>query len=252
MADANQVEPALKTLIVDDEPLAVERIQVICAQLDAINVIGTASDGAAALRLVDALSPDLILLDMTMPELDGLGVARELAGHDNPPAIIFVTAHDDFAVEAFDLEAIDYVLKPVAADRLERAIERAVARRGSARKRESEWLEELWVPHRSELLRIAVSEVSRIDAERDYVRLYVGEPSEGGRSYLLLQTIAGLEKRLDPDEFIRIHRSTILRKERIRGLRHDGLGVWSAELDNGDALRIGRTYLPKVKAMAGR
>lgn len=252
MAETRQTETPLRTLIVDDEPLAVERIQVICAQLGAINVVGTASDGAAALRLADALSPDLMLLDMTMPELDGLGVARELAGRENPPAIIFVTAHDDFAVEAFDLEAIDYVLKPVAADRLERAIERAVARRGTERSSESDWLEELWVPHRSELLRIAVSEVSRIDAERDYVRLFVGEPDEGGRSYLLLQTIAGLEQKLDPAEFIRIHRSTILRRDRIRGLRHDGLGVWSAELDCGEALRIGRTYLPRVKAMAGR
>lgn len=247
MADTSPTDTPLRTLIVDDEPLAVERIQVICANLKAINVIGTASDGAAALRLIEALSPDLVLLDMTMPELDGLGVARELAKSDNPPAVIFVTAHDDFAVEAFDLEAIDYVLKPVAADRLERAIERAIARHGNERSGESQWLEELWVPHRSELLRIAVSEVSRIDAERDYVRLHVGE-----RSYLLLQTIAGLEQRLNPAEFIRIHRSTILRKDRIRGLRHDGLGVWSAELDCGEALRIGRTYLPKVKAMAGR
>lgn len=247
-----QSEAPLRTLIVDDEPLAVERIQVICAEIGSINVVGTASDGAAALRLVDALSPDLVLLDMTMPELDGLGVARELARKDNPPAVIFVTAHDNFAVEAFDLDAIDYVLKPVAADRLARAIERAVARRGNPRSSESEWLEELWVPHRSELLRIAVSEVSRIDAERDYVRLFVGDQNDGGRSYLLLQTIAGLEQRLDPDQFIRIHRSTILRKDHIRGLRHDGLGVWSAELECGDALRIGRTYLPKVKAMAGR
>lgn len=252
MADNNHAETPLRTLIVDDEPLAVERIQVICAGLNMISVAGTASDGAAALRLVEALSPDLILLDMTMPELDGLAVARELAKKDVPPAVIFVTAHDDFAVEAFDLDAIDYVLKPVASDRLVRAIERAIARRGTSRNKDSQWLEELWVPHRSELLRIAVSEVSRIDAERDYVRLHVGDGAEGGRSYLLLQTIAGLEERLDPAEFIRIHRSTILRKDRIRGLRHDGLGVWSAELDCGEALRIGRTYLPKVKAMAGR
>ena len=87
------------------------------------------------------------------------------------------------------------------------------------------------------------------------MRLHVGDGTEGSveaRSYLLLQTIAGLEKRLDPGEFIRIHRSTILRKDRIRGLRHDGLGVWSAEVDGGEALRIGRTYLSKVKAMAGR
>ena len=87
----------------------------------------------------------------------------------------------------------------------------------------------------------------RIDAERDYVRLYVGD-----KTYLLLQTIAGLEERLDPEEFIRIHRSTILRKDHIAGLRHDGLGVWSVELEDGEMLRIGRTFLPKVKAMAGR
>ncbi len=251
MADSEETGGALRTLIVDDEPLAVERIQVICAELGSINVVGTASDGAAALRLVEALTPDLILLDMTMPELDGLGVAKKLGKMKNPPAVIFVTAHDDFAVEAFDLEAIDYVLKPVSADRLGRAIERAVARHGETGKKTSKWLDELWVPHRSELLRVAVSEVHQIDAERDYVRLHIGT-DEAPQSYLLLQTIAGLEKRLDPEEFIRIHRSTILRRDNIRGLRHDGLGVWSAELQNGEALRIGRTYLSKVKGMAGR
>ena len=247
-------EPPLRTLIVDDEPLAVERLQVVCARIPHLAVVGTASDGAAALRLVDALAPDLILLDMTMPEVDGLGVARRLARRDQRPAVIFVTAHDHFAVEAFDLDAVDYVLKPVAPERLGRAIERALARRGEhgAARAGGEWLDELWVPHRSELLRIDVARVDRIDAERDYVRLHVGTAGEGSRSYLLLQTIAGLEQRLDPARFIRIHRSTILRKDRIKGLRHDGLGVWSVELDSGEALRIGRTYLPRVKAMAGR
>ncbi len=259
MADTDTATPVanapLRTLIVDDEPLAVERTQVICAEIDSIRVVGTASDGAAALRLTEKLEPDLVLLDMTMPELDGLGVARHFAKAEHPPAIIFVTAHDHFAVEAFDLEAIDYVLKPVSAERLTRAITRAIARRGERAEEPGEWLNELWVPHRSELLRIAVSEVHRIDAERDYVRLYVrsGEDQgEGARTYLLLQTIAGLEARLDPDEFIRIHRSTILRRDNIRGLRHDGLGVWSVEMHNGEALRIGRTYLSKVKKMAGR
>jgi two-component system response regulator AlgR len=251
MTDIADTAAPLRTLIVDDEPLAVERVQVICAEIPGVNVVGTASDGAAALRLAEKLAPDLVLLDMTMPELDGLGVAQHLAGAPQPPAVVFVTAHDHFAVEAFDLEAVDYVLKPVSADRLERAVARAVARRGERRQKAGRYLDELWVPHRSELLRIAVGEVHRIDAERDYVRLHVGG-GDAPRSYLLLQTIAGLEARLDPERFIRIHRSTILRRDNIRGLRHDGLGVWSAELVNGDALRIGRTYLARVKAMAGR
>lgn len=237
----------LRTLIVDDEPLAVERMQVLCCKLVDIAVVGTASDGAAALRLVEALQPDLVLLDMTMPEVDGLSVARNLAKMAKRPAIVFVTAHDNYAVEAFDLDAVDYVLKPVRSERLERAIARALSRRGEGGRGASEWLEELWIPHRSELIRIETAQVDRIDAERDYVRLHVGD-----RSYLLLQTIAGLEDRLDPNRFIRIHRSTILRRDRIVGLKHDGLGVWSVELDQGEPVRIGRTYLPKVKAMAGR
>lgn len=247
----------LATLIVDDEPLAIDRMRMICDQLPMVRVAGTASDGAQALERIAELSPDLVLLDLTMPELDGLGVARRLAAQDNPPAVIFVTAHDNHAVEAFDLDAVDYVLKPVEKDRLERAIARVLARRGQnpaggrAAGASSPWLEELWVPHRSELVRIAVSEVGRIDAERDYVRLHVGSGATK-RSYLLLQTIAGLEARLDPDRFIRIHRSLILRRDRIVGLRHDGLGVWSVETDDGETLRIGRTYLAKAKAMAGR
>lgn len=244
--------PPLRTLIVDDEPLALERMALICRDLPAITVAGTAQDGAAALREIEALAPDLVLLDMTMPELDGLAVARALTRLDDPPAVIFVTAHDNFAVEAFDLDAVDYVLKPVTPERLERAIVRAVARRGQRSAGSGEWLSEFWVPYRSELLRISVEDVDRIDAERDYVRLHVGQGDGTSRSYLLLQTVSGLEARLDPDRFIRLHRSTILRRDRIRGLRHDGLGVWSAELEDGALVRIGRTYLAKAKAMAGR
>jgi two-component system response regulator AlgR len=249
----NQASAApLRTLIVDDEPLAIERMQVLCAEIDALSVVGTASDGEAALTLAAKLTPDLLLLDMTMPGMDGLAVARELGRRAEPPSVIFVTAHEDFAVEAFDLDAIDYVLKPVGRDRLERAVSRVLARRGAKRADGGRWLREFWVPHRSELLRIDVGQVERIDAERDYVRLHVGQGDGDGRSYLLLQTIAGLEAKLDPEQFIRIHRSTILRRDGIKGLRHEGLGVWSAELDGGETLRIGRTYLRKVKAMAGR
>jgi len=241
----------LRTLIVDDEPLAIERLQILAARIPALHVVGTASDGAQALRLAEALAPDLLLLDMTMPEADGLTVARRLVMQAPRPAVIFITAHDQFAVEAFDCDAVDYVLKPVAEDRLLRAIERALARRSADPRplveAPGEWLEEFWVPHKSELIRLAAGDIDRIDAERDYVRLHVG-----ARSYLLLHTIQRLEDRLDPARFIRLHRSTIVRRDRIAGLRHDGLGVWSAELADGTALRIGRTYLPRAKAMAGR
>ncbi|KPF92724.1 LytTR family transcriptional regulator [Novosphingobium sp. AAP83] len=244
----------MRTLIVDDEPLAVERMQILCSRIPALQVVGTASDGAAALRLIEALSPDLVLLDMTMPEVDGLGVARAMAGQASRPAVVFVTAHDDFAVEAFDCDAVDYVLKPVAQERLERAVERAQARRNAPvetplvpEKSATDWIDEFWVPHRSELIRVAAADLERIDAERDYVRLHTGQ-----RSYMMLHTIAGLEARLDPDHFIRLHRSTIVRKDRIAGLKHDGLGVWSVELVDGSVQRIGRTYLARVKAMAGR
>ena len=247
-----EADGALRTLIVDDEPLAIERMQVLCAEIAQLAVIGTASDGEAALRLAEKLKPDLLLLDMTMPGMDGLAVARQLARRGNAPAVIFVTAHEDFAVQAFDIDAVDYVLKPVGGERLERAVDRAISRRERATAGGGEWLSEFWVPHRSELLRIEAAHVERIDAERDYVRLHVGHADGQGRSYLLLQTIAGLEGRLDPQRFLRIHRSTILRRDLIRGLRHEGLGVWCVELDNGEALRIGRTYLRKVKAMAGR
>ncbi len=238
---------ALRVLIVDDEPLAVERLQIVCAGLDALAVVGTASDGAAALRLIEALAPDVLLLDIAMPELDGIGVAKALAARAIRPAIVFVTAFDGFAVEAFDLDAVDYVLKPVAPDRLQRAIARVTAKAGEPRSSTSLWAQEFWVPYRSELVRISADDIDRIDAERDYMRLHVGQ-----RSFLLHQTIANLEARLDPERFIRLHRSTIARRDRITGLRHDGAGVWFADLTDSASVRIGRSYLSAAKAMAGR
>lgn len=242
----------LRTLIVDDEPLAVERMQFLCAEQPGVDVVGFAADGAHALRQIGALSPDLVILDISMPELDGMAVARALTtGGDTEaaaPAVIFVTAFDSFAIEAFDLEAVDYLLKPVASQRLARAIERVVQRRAQpARPSTGDHAREFWVPHRSELVRIAADDIERVDAERDYMRLHVG-----ARSFLLHQTIGVLEERLDPERFIRIHRSVIVRRDRIARLGHDRAGAWHAELVDGEQLRIGRTYLSRVKALAGK
>lgn len=247
----------LRTIIVDDEPLAIERLQILCAAQPAIDVIATANDGAAAICMARELSPDLMLLDIGMPKMDGISAARALSLLPHTPAIIFVTAYDHFAVEAFDLDIADYVLKPVSAERLARAIERACVSVQTVKAPSaipanntssiSDYASEFWVSHRSELIRIAAFDIERIEAERDYMRLFVS-----GRSYLLHQTISTLEQRLDPIQFLRIHRSHIVRRDLITGLRHEGGGVWHALLYGDVSMRIGRKYLAEVKRIAGR
>lgn len=240
---------AIRTLVVDDEPLAVERMQILCGDIDGVHLVGTAHDGTAALRMIDALKPDLILLDIAMPGLDGLAVAREVEAQPGRPAIIFCTAYDEHAVAAFDLAAVDYVLKPVSAERLAKAVGRVVAARSrwASAGPASPWAQEFWVPHRSEMIRVATGDIVRIDAERDYMRLSVA-----GRTYLLHQTITELERRLDPQRFVRLHRSAIVRRDCIVRLAHDGMGTWRAELNDGSNVRIGRTYQAVARAIAGR
>lgn len=240
----------LRTLIADDEPLAIERMRILCAQIAEIDLVGTAGDGDSALRLIEALAPDLVLLDIAMPGLDGMGVARALAARPQRPAIIFVTAFDRFAVAAFDVAAVDYLLKPVAADRLHTAIARVIDLHAAAPASPADtarYTQEFWVPWRSEVIRVAAIDIDRIDAERDYMRLHIGP-----RSYLLHETITELARLLDPAAFIRLHRSTIVKRAGIVRLRHDGEGVWHADLANGSEVRIGRTYLPAVRALMGR
>ena len=239
----------IRTLIVDDEPLAIERLQILCAREPMIDLVGTASDGEAALRLIEALEPEMMLLDIAMPGLDGIGVAKAIERLDKRPAIVFCTAFDQYAVAAFDLAATDYLLKPVAQERLGRAVTRVIERRrGPAEEAPaSGYSQEFWVPHRSEMIRIAAQDIDRIEAERDYMRLHVG-----ARSFLLHQTITELERRLDPARFIRLHRSTIVRRDRISRLSHDGMGVWHAVLADEERIRIGRTYLPAARTLMGR
>lgn len=242
----------LRTMIVDDEPLAIERLEILCGEQSAIEVVGTANDGVAALRLAQQLTPDLIFLDIGMPKMDGINAARALGLMEKKPAIVLVTAYDNFAVEAFDLDIVDYVLKPVSSDRLGRAVARAQCMRSApaveqASKGDGNYASEFWVSHRAELIRIAAMDIERIEAERDYMRLHTA-----GRSYLLHQTISALEQRLDPAQFQRIHRSHIIRRDLITGLRHEGGGVWHALLGEDLSMRIGRKYLADVKSLAGK
>ena len=248
-------EPPLKVLIADDEPLAAERLQLLLARNDGIDLVGTASDGDAAVRMATALSPDLMLLDIAMPGLDGIEVARELARSRPSPVVIFVTAFDQFAVAAFDVAAVDYLMKPIVPARLAEAIERA---RTHIRHRDLEgedqqlagegaFLQEFWASDRTGLVRIAASDVDRVSAERDYMRLHVG-----ARSWLIHHSMASLEEQLDPAMFVRLHRSAIVRRDFIRGFSRNPSGRWVALLNDHSEQPVGRLYSDRVKAIAGR
>lgn len=237
---------ALRTLIVDDEPLAIERLQILCARVPGLTLLGTAADGASALRLIQTLKPDLVLLDIEMPGMDGMALARAVSALSNKPAVIFITAFDRFAVEAFDVAAVDYLLKPVEQERLVRAVAR-VREAGQKPSEGVEFAQEFWVPGRNGVVKIATRDIDLVEAERDYMRLHVGP-----RSFLLHQTITVLEQKLDPQQFVRLHRSTLVRRDRIVAFHHNAAGAWETELADGRRLRVGRTYLARARTLAGK
>jgi len=248
--------PGLKVLIADDEPLAAERLQMLLARIDDVHLVGTAHDGESAVRMAEALGPDLLLLDIAMPGLDGIEVARALSRQGKSPAVVFVTAFDQFAVAAFDVAAIDYLMKPVDGERLARSIKRAAdyldarAKRPSSELAEaptSPWLEEFWASDLSGLVRIAARDIDRVTAERDYMRLHVGK-----RSWLIHHSMTALEEGLDPELFVRLHRSAIVRRDFIAGFSRNASGRWIARLADGEEQPVGRLYSDQVRAIAGR
>jgi two-component system response regulator AlgR len=247
-------QPPLKLLIADDEPLAAERLQLMLAKCSGIDLVGTASDGEGAVRMAEALTPDLLLLDIEMPGLDGIDVARALAGRQPSPAVVFITAFDQFAVAAFEVEAVDYLMKPVNPERLQKALNRA---RDHLERRQiaphlptgepSRYLEEFWASDLSGLVRIASRDVDRVSAERDYMRLHVGK-----RSWLIHHSMAALEERLDPQLFVRLHRSAIVRRDFIAGFSRNPSGRWIARLGDDSEQPVGRLYADRVRSIAGR
>jgi len=246
---------ALKILVADDEPLAAERLQMLLARIDGVHLVGTAHDGESAVRMAEALGPDLVLLDIAMPGLDGIEVARALSRQGQSPAVVFITAFDQFAVAAFDVAAIDYLMKPVDAERLARSIDRARAYLIARAERPPEeapaapspWLEEFWASDLSGLVRIAARDIDRVTAERDYMRLHVGK-----RSWLIHHSMTALEEGLDPELFVRLHRSAIVRRDFIAGFTRNSSGRWIARLADGNEQPVGRLYADQVRAIAGR
>ena len=242
----------LRVLIADDEPLAAERLQLLLARSDGASLVGTASDGESAISMAEALSPDLLLLDIAMPGLDGIDVARALTNQNPSPAVVFVTAFDQFAVAAFEVAAVDYLMKPVDPARLQRALDRArdyldTHRAVGEAAPPSKWIEEFWASDLSGLVRIAARDIDRVSAERDYMRLHVGR-----RSWLIHHSMTALEEGLDPALFVRLHRSAIVRKDFIAGFSRNPSGRWIARLADGTEQPVGRLYSDRVRAIAGR
>ena len=243
----------LRVLIADDEPLAAERLQLLLAKCAGIDLVGTATDGESTVRMAQALTPDLLLLDIAMPGLDGIGVAKALAENRPSPAVIFITAFDQFAVAAFEVEAVDYLMKPVEPGRLQRALQRGrdyLERRESkpaARPDPSAHLQEFWASDLTGLVRIAARDIDRVSAERDYMRLHVGR-----RSWLIHHSMAALEEGLDPEYFVRLHRSAIVRKDFITGFTRNPSGRWIARLADSTEQPVGRLYSDRVRSIAGR
>jgi two-component system LytT family response regulator len=242
--DAAQRPKKIRTLIVDDEPLARSNLAVLLRLDPDIEIAGECGSGLEALAAIRDANPDLVFLDVQMPECDGFDVL-ELLGQDLPSAIIFVTAYDQYALRAFEAGALDYLLKPFDNARFERALERAKQRvwRGKDQPRK---LERLVIKSVGEVAFVKVSEIDWIEAADYYASLHVGR-----RTHLLRRSMAELEQELDPEMFCRIHRSTIVRLNRVRGLKLNEDGEYEVLLENGERLRLSRRYRKQLQSRLG-
>lgn len=228
-------------VVIDDEPLAIEGLRRHCAASGLATVVGEATDGASGLELVHTLRPEVLFLDISMPGLNGLAVAEAAATSDAPPLVVFVTAHDHYATEAFDLSVVDYVLKPIEPKRMRRAMERLCTVL-EERDAQLEVPAEFWVPFRGRMVSLTADQIIRIEAERDYVRLFTSE-----NSYLVRATLTEMLSRLDPEAFVRIHRSIVVPRSRMTAFRHVGGGAWAIVDPDGAEAPIGRSYLAAVR-----
>lgn len=249
----------LRVVVVDDEPLARTRLKRLLRDHDGIELIAECGDGASAVQAIETSTPDLVLLDIQMPELDGFDVVQALDMRELP-AIIFVSAFAQYAVRAFQVHALDYVLKPVESDRLGDALAHARARiadRRSSRvglpsllrdlRRDRPYLARVPVRADGRVKVIDLGTVDWIGAADNYVALHVGT-----REYLVRDTITRLAQRLDPRHFVRIHRSTIVRIDRISELVPDLHGDFRLRLTNGTVLAMSRTFRSGVEGRFGR
>jgi len=253
----------LSVLIVDDELPARERLERLVAELPGCAVAGVCSSGADALPLVGKLNPTVVLLDIRMPGMTGIEVARHLGALEHPPAIVFTTAYDEYALQAFEVHALDYLLKPFGKDRFQQTLRHAreaLERRRAgdlgrrllalvhgAKPTEPPQVERLVVKSGGRVFFLRTDEIDWIEAAGNYVRLHLGT-----ESHLFRETMNRMESRLDPRRFARIHRSRIVNTERIKEMQPWFNGDYIVILRDGTRLTLSRGYRDRVQRKLGR
>ena len=254
-------ELKLTAIIVDDEPLAREKIRGFLEAEEDIDILAECRDGREALIKIEELNPDLVFLDVQMPEMDGFEVLDNLE-QDQLPTIIFVTAYDQYALKAFEVHAVDYLLKPYDRARFRDALDRARAmfdHQNSDKMREQlldllkevgekrpKTTDRLVIKSSGRVVFLKTSDIDWVDAAGNYVRLH-----SKGETHQLRETMSHLEKRLDPEKFLRIHRSTIVNIECIKELQQQFHGDYVVLLHNGKRLTLSRSYRDRIQGLLG-
>lgn len=259
-------DPPLRVLIVDDEPLARRRLQQLLDDREDVEIADLIENGRDAVEAIDAQQPDLVFLDVQMPGLTGVDVIREVGAEAMPP-VVFVTAYDQYALEAFRLAALDYLVKPFDDERFEEAFQRArqqvrLQEKGETADRlltllENEnrpdteeaprYLERIAVETPGRMRIIPISNVDYITADGSYAELHL----QSGELYPIRERMKTLERRLDPEVFFRIHRSTIVRLSRVSSLLKGGGGRYTVELEDGTRLKVSRSRQEELQERLG-
>ena len=251
----------IRALIVDDEPLARTGIRQLVEPLDDVTVVAEAADGPDAVQQIETHDPDLVFLDVQMPEMSGLEVVREV-GVEAMPLTIFVTAYDQYALDAFEAHALDYLLKPIEEERFEEALDRArrqlerveadalneqlrgVLQEYADDEDEDDSIERFTIRTRDRIYFVDADDVQWIESEGDYVALHDGE-----ETHLVRKTMKELEQQLDPDCFLRVHRSYIVNADYIEELRPLDHGTYQLRMASGTPLKTSRGYSDNVDAL---
>jgi two-component system LytT family response regulator len=252
----------MRVLLVDDEALALDRLTSFFGDIEGVELVGRATDGNMALEKIRELRPDLVIMDIQMPGRTGLRAAAEI-DIEPRPELVFVTAHEHYAPDAFEVDAADYLLKPVRFDRLRQAVERARRRRAlrTSEDRAAALEAELeaakggqaggttddgfWIPERHGQRRVPIEAINWIEAARDYVLLHTDL-----RSHLLRITMAALEERLIGSQLVRVHRSAFVRPDRVEAVEREGRSL-SLVLAGGAEVQVGPSYVASTKGALG-